>query len=109
MQIDLKYIRDHKALSKEQIIHLERSHRTDDDEFYIPRALEIRSEADLLNEAMARQIMGALPHHHKHVMCPPSIWTRAVTKSPCSIRTLVLPFGIAKYVRMGKAHKERQK
>lgn len=32
--------------------HLERSHRTDDEEFYIPRVLQIKSEADLLNEAM---------------------------------------------------------
>jgi transposase len=32
--------------------HLERSHRTDDEEFYIPRALEIRSEEDLLRESL---------------------------------------------------------
>ncbi len=28
------------------------AHRTDDEEFYIPRVLQIKSEADLLNEAM---------------------------------------------------------
>jgi hypothetical protein len=31
---------------------VERSHRTDDEEFYIPRIMRIKSEADLLNEAM---------------------------------------------------------
>jgi len=36
----------------EENAHLERSHRTDDEEFYTPRALYINSEADLLNEAM---------------------------------------------------------
>ena len=30
---------------------MERSHRTDDDEFYIPRVLEIKSNEDLLKEA----------------------------------------------------------
>ena len=37
---------------REENAHLERSHRTDDDEFYIPRVLNIRSEAQLLDEAM---------------------------------------------------------
>ncbi|MFH1971010.1 MAG: integrase core domain-containing protein, partial [Patescibacteria group bacterium] len=32
--------------------HLERSHRTDDEEFYIPRTFKIRSEKDLLSEAL---------------------------------------------------------
>ena len=36
----------------EENAHLERSHRTDDDEFYIPRILKIRSERDLLDEAL---------------------------------------------------------
>jgi len=36
----------------EENAHLERSHRTDDDEFYIPRILKIRSENDLLDEAL---------------------------------------------------------
>lgn len=35
----------------EQNAHLERSHLTDDDEFYRPRALAIHSVEDLLNEA----------------------------------------------------------
>jgi hypothetical protein len=35
----------------EQNAHLERSHLTDDDEFYRPRALAIQSEQDLLHEA----------------------------------------------------------
>ena len=42
---------NHKGHCEENA-HLERSHRTDDEEFYIPRALEIKSEAALLNEAM---------------------------------------------------------
>jgi len=32
--------------------HLERSHRTDDEEFYIPRVLKIKSEEDLLRESL---------------------------------------------------------
>ena len=36
----------------EENAHLERSHRTDDDEFYIPRAMTITSDATLLDEAM---------------------------------------------------------
>ena len=35
----------------EENAHLERSHRTDDDEFYIPRILKIRSRQDLFLEA----------------------------------------------------------
>ena len=46
-----RLIQNHKGHCEENA-HLERSHRTDDDEFYIPRALEIKSEADLLKEAM---------------------------------------------------------
>jgi len=45
-----RLIQNHKGHCDENA-HLERSHRTDDEEFYIPRALQIRSEADLLNEA----------------------------------------------------------
>jgi len=33
--------------------HLERSHRTDDEEFYIPRTFKIKSEEDLLREAFS--------------------------------------------------------
>ena len=36
----------------EENAHLERSHWTDDDKFYIPRAVEIKSEAELLEEAL---------------------------------------------------------
>ena len=32
--------------------HLERSHRTDDEEFYIQRVFKIKSEEDLLKEAL---------------------------------------------------------
>jgi len=32
--------------------HLERSHRTDDEEFYIPRVFKIKSEKDLLRESL---------------------------------------------------------
>jgi hypothetical protein len=44
-------IQNHKGHCEENA-HLERSHRTDDEEFYIPRALLIKSETDLLNEAI---------------------------------------------------------
>jgi len=44
-------IQNHKGHCEENA-HLERSHRTDDDEFYIPRVMAIKSEADLLHEAM---------------------------------------------------------
>jgi transposase len=47
-----RLIQNHKGHCEENA-HLERSHRTDDDEFYIPRVLEIQSETDLLNEAMS--------------------------------------------------------
>jgi hypothetical protein len=50
-----RLIQNHKGSFQrkdEENAHLERSHRTDDDEFYIPRVLGIRSEADLLKEAM---------------------------------------------------------
>jgi transposase len=46
-----RLIQNHKGHCEENA-HLERSHRTDDDEFYIPRVLGIRSEAELLKEAM---------------------------------------------------------
>jgi len=46
-----RLIQNHKGHCEENA-HLERSHRTDDEEFYIPRVLQIKSEADLLNEAM---------------------------------------------------------
>jgi len=36
----------------EETAHLERSHRTDDDEFCIPRVMATKSEADLLHESM---------------------------------------------------------
>ena len=46
-----RLIQNHKGHCEENA-HLERFHRTDDEEFYIPRVLRIKSEADLLNEAM---------------------------------------------------------
>ena len=46
-----RLIQNHKGHCEENA-HLERSHRTDDEEFYIPRALQINGEADLLSEAM---------------------------------------------------------
>lgn len=46
-----KLIQNHKGHPEENA-HLERSHRTDDEEFYIPRALKIKSEKDLLDEAL---------------------------------------------------------
>ena len=36
----------------EENAHVERSHLTDDDEFYIPRTFKFRCEVDLLDEAM---------------------------------------------------------
>jgi len=46
-----RLIQNHKGHSEENA-HLERSHRTDDDEFYRPRALAFLSEQTLLDEAM---------------------------------------------------------
>jgi transposase len=46
-----RLIQNHKGHCEENA-HLERSHRTDDEEFYIPCVLKMRSEADLLNEAL---------------------------------------------------------
>jgi transposase-like protein len=46
-----RLIQNHKGHCEENA-HLERSHLTDDEEFYIPRVLHMKGEADLLNEAM---------------------------------------------------------
>jgi len=46
-----RLIQNHKGHPEENA-HLERSHRTDDEEFYIPRVLQIDSEARLLDEAL---------------------------------------------------------
>ena len=46
-----RLIQNHKGHCEENA-HVERSHRTDDEEFYIPRALHIHSEQDLLDEAL---------------------------------------------------------
>jgi len=46
-----RLIQNHKGHCEENA-HLERSHRTDDDEFYIPRVFKIKSEKDLLDEAL---------------------------------------------------------
>ncbi len=46
-----RLIQNHKGHCEENA-HLERSHRTDDEEFYIPRVMNIKSEAQLLEEAM---------------------------------------------------------
>jgi len=46
-----RLIQNHKGHCEENA-HIERSHRTDDEEFYIPRVLQIKSEPELLNEAM---------------------------------------------------------
>ena len=46
-----KLVQNHKGHPEENA-HLERSHRTDDEEFYIPRALAIASEQQLLDEAL---------------------------------------------------------
>ena len=45
-----RLIQNHKGHPEENS-QLERSHHTDDDEFYIPRILKIKSEEDLLKEA----------------------------------------------------------
>lgn len=50
-----RLIQNHKGSFQwkdEENAHVERSHRTDDDEFYIPRVLAIKSETDLLDEAL---------------------------------------------------------
>ncbi len=46
-----RLIQNHKGHPEENA-HLERSHRTDDDEFYIPRILQVKSESDLLDESL---------------------------------------------------------
>ena len=46
-----RLIQNHKGHCEENA-HVARSHRTDDDEFYIPRVLKMKSESDLLHEAM---------------------------------------------------------
>ena len=46
-----RLIQNHKGHPEENA-HLERSHRTDDDEFYIPRVLKIKSDEDLLDESL---------------------------------------------------------
>ena len=46
-----KLVQNHKGHPEENA-HLERSHRTDDEEFYIPRALKINSNEELLDEAL---------------------------------------------------------
>ncbi|MBI2862586.1 MAG: transposase, partial [Chloroflexi bacterium] len=46
-----KLVQNHKGHPEENA-HLERSHRTDDEEFYIPRVLAIASEQQLLDEAL---------------------------------------------------------
>jgi transposase-like protein len=46
-----RLIRNRRGHAEENA-HIERSHRTDDEEFYIPRVLNIKNEADLLKEAM---------------------------------------------------------
>ena len=48
---DWRLIQNHKGHC-EKNAHLERSHRTDDEECYIPRVLQLRSEKDLLNETL---------------------------------------------------------
>lgn len=47
-----RLIQNHKRHPEENA-HLERSHRTDDEEFYIPRVLKIKSQDDLLEEALS--------------------------------------------------------
>ena len=46
-----RLIQNHKGHCEENA-HLERSHRTDDDEFYIPRVMQIKNDTDLLNESL---------------------------------------------------------
>ena len=46
-----RLIQNHKGHCEENA-HVERSHRTDDDEFYIPRVTHIQNEQDLPDEAM---------------------------------------------------------
>jgi len=48
---DCKLIQNHKGHCEENA-HVERSHRTDDEEFYIPRSFKFHNETQLLDEAM---------------------------------------------------------
>jgi transposase len=51
-----RLIQNHKGHPEENA-HLERSHRTDDDEFYKPRALTFLNEQALLEEAMVHLLL----------------------------------------------------
>jgi len=46
-----KLIQNHKGYPEENV-HPERFHRTDDEEIYIPRLFQIKSEKNLLDEAL---------------------------------------------------------
>jgi len=64
-----RLIQNHKGHAEENA-HLERSHRTDDEEFYIPRVLHMKSEVDLLDEAMGYiyyydNVRGHSSHHYQ--------------------------------------------
>jgi hypothetical protein len=49
--VGCRLIQNHKGHCEENA-HVERSHRTDDDEFYIPRCLHFSNEHSLLDEAL---------------------------------------------------------
>ena len=85
-----RLIQNHKGHPEENA-HLERSHRTDDEEFYIPRVLRITTEQQLLDEAMGymyyynnvrehsalgyrtpfQALQAELPHIDERIRCPP--------------------------------------
>jgi len=87
-----RVIQNHKGHCEENA-HVERSHRTDDEEFYIPRVLHIRSEEDLLDEALGyihyynnrrphsslgyqtpwQYLKRHAPHIHESIRTPPPI------------------------------------
>jgi hypothetical protein len=85
-----RLVQNHKGHPEENA-HLERSHRTDDEEFYRPRVLQITSEKELLEEALGYMyyynnvrehsaldyrtpyevLQGQLPGVEEGIRCPP--------------------------------------
>ena len=108
-----RLIQNHKGHPEENA-HLERSHRTDDEEFYIPRVLALRSEQDLLDEALGyvyyynnvrehsalryrtpfQALKAALPQLDDDMRCPPPFLLDnvAVRIGPWSGYNLLAPY-----------------
>jgi len=73
-------IQNHAA-SPQENAHVERSHRTDDEEFYIPRLLSIPSKKDFFLEAMNYLYYYNVVRKHSSLQRR-SPWMHLVTASP---------------------------